>query len=104
MNGRKIIIVRAGSRLRIFAPYHARFLVKRIPGHRWNSTVKAWTVPADLEEDVRLILSEWAGGVSDESDTATRELLCRVCRRPMVDLGDGERTHPGCDERLAGRG
>lgn len=99
MSRRKIIVNRVGDRLHILAPFGARELVKSIPARRWDAARKVWTVPADLEEEAREVLDGWPGGVSFPDDVHMADRLrCRVCRRPMVDLADGHRTHPGCDD------
>lgn len=98
MSRQKIIVTRSGKRFLVLAPFAANYLVKQVPGRRWEAVRKAWTIPADVEEEARDILDRWPAGVSydDDTNTAARLRACRVCRRPMTDLGDTSRTHPGC--------
>lgn len=96
----KIIVTRAGHQLHVMAPFGAKDLVKSIPGRRWDPTRRVWTVPADLEEDARLILDTWAGGVSYDEDAYRKPSapVCVACRRPLhrVDLDEGFSMHAGC--------
>lgn len=76
----------------VFTPYNADFVkkVKLIGGAKWDSTKKAWSVPATAVNQVREIMQEVYGETDLPADGAKVSVRVKVVS-PLVKTCDGIR-------------